>query len=175
MHDDLVVERTCLGNHLPGWGDDAGPADLLLSFLQACLGSGGYPKSVLVGASLHGKVAVKQAKAVERRRFVELGGGVVSDQHDFGPVEAQHAIGLRPTAIVAERNRDANASEIIDRKAEIPRLKIKPLQAECRSGLRLLLARQMHLAVASDEPSVPPNEIHRVEPPVPPVLADKFR
>src|SRR5260221_5452903 len=81
-------------------------------------------------------------------------GRVVADQHHLDALQAHDAIGLRPAPVVADRHAEDTAKRAPDLEAEIAGLEIALLQMlKGAFRIELRMARQMKLAVISDNPS----------------------
>ena len=79
-------------------------------------------------------------------------GRVVADQHHLNALQAHDAIGLRPAAVVAYRHAEDTAKRAPDIEAEIAGLEVAFFQMlEGAFGIELRMARQMNLAVFSDD------------------------
>src|SRR5882757_11394590 len=80
-------------------------------------------------------------------------GRVVADQHHLDALQAHDAIGLRPPPVVADRHAKYTAKRAPDVETEITRLEVALLQMlKGALGIKLRMARQMNLAVFSDNP-----------------------
>src|SRR6202790_3989443 len=80
-------------------------------------------------------------------------GRVVADQHHLDALQAHDAIGLRPPPVVADRHAKDTTERTPDVEAEITRLEVALLQMlKGALGIELGMARQVNLAVFSDDP-----------------------
>ena len=125
--DQLVSVGDCLGNDLPGWGDDAAVGQQLAAFFRAAFGSPDHPHAVLIRARLHHEMIVESLQRVLRGigRIVER--GVVADQHQLCAVQPHDPISLRPAAVVADGHAHDAAECPPDLETFLAFFKVSPL------------------------------------------------
>ena len=86
--------------------------------------------------------------------------GVVADHDQLNPLEAHHAVGLRPAPVVADRHADGRPEHVPDREV-IAGLEIPPLgMLEEAPGLEFVVARDMHLPIEADRGPGPRGHRH---------------
>ena len=111
---------------------------------------------------------------VGRRRVVQR--RVVAQQHHLDILQAHHAIGLGPAAVVADAHAHVAAERPHDREAEIADLEVALLEMlERPLGLVLGMARQMDLAVLAHDAAVALDQDRGVETPDTPFLVGQLR
>lgn len=131
----------------PGRRDDDALADHVGAFLDAAFGGADHPGRVLVGAGLHGKMAVELGQAVDIAVAGVIVRGVVAEHDHLDALQAHDAISLGPAAVVADAHAHDAAETAPHLEAVIAWLEITLLQVLVRAaGLRLGMAGQMHLA-----------------------------
>src|SRR5690606_40306595 len=93
----------------------------------------------------HGTVVMLRRWRVVHRR-------VVAEQDHLHALQAHHAIGLRPAAVVADAHAEASAEKIPDAETEIARFEIAFLEMlEASVALVLGMTGQVDLAVLGDD------------------------
>src|SRR5699024_4256072 len=112
------------------------------------MGGASHPHAILIRPGLHGQVVVKLGETVNVVVATVVGGGVVTQQNEFGPLQRHGAIGFGPAAVIAQAHAHPALEGIPYRKAVVAGFKVAFFQMlGLAAGLGLIVAGQVDLAV----------------------------
>jgi hypothetical protein len=174
--DQLVAERAGHRHRLAGGRDDRRLADQIAALLAAGLGDADHPRRVLIGARLHRQLVVEVRERVVLRRGRVVERRVVAEKDHLHALQAHHAVGLRPPAVVADAHAEHAAEGAPHAEAQVADLEVSLLEVLERAiGLVLGVAGQVDLAVFPDQAPAGVDEDRGVVPMSDAALDDELR